>query len=323
MRELNMEDGPALDCEMKRDAANLVVASRLFRNPERSEAFTGLYSFMREVDDRVDRILEEDLSGVEIRRIEKRVREYEAIACGGFAERIPARLYPLRDRFRRINDRFGIPGLLWRNFFNAMWVDFRRGLPVTRDDFLRYAEGASVAATTIYLILIGSTLDAERIAYRWHDDYRSTGRNLGIWAYTIHIARDFQADMRAGKHGRRLIPRSFLDDHGLTHAEIRRQAMHRKLSIPGRDMVLSFLDWGDEYGKPGKNHAVEIGSKLPFHRARILGLIVAIYSEISRRVRRLDGNVFGSRDIFPRLRRGRFASRVLGAETWDEMVSYW
>jgi len=207
---------------MLRDAANLVVASRLFKDKIRASAFTFLYSFMREVDDLVDDVAERLLSPSEKERILKSVEELEAmtISLHTRTDNKSAR----RVRFNKIQQVFGIPEELWRNFFKSMWMDFNLVYPQSYKDFLAYAEGASVAATTIYLILICAQKQPDN-SYDWTTaDILTTGRNLGIWAYTIHISRDLKSDCLAGESGRRLIPCDLFTRHGLTETDIRSQA---------------------------------------------------------------------------------------------------
>jgi phytoene/squalene synthetase len=307
--------------EMSRDAANLVVASRLFKNKARASAFTFLYTFMREADDLVDAVAERSLNPSEIENISHAVKTLETMACK--QQTTTGHRSKRSDRFRRIQRTFHIPEELWEHFFQSMWMDFKLIQPQSFRDFLLYAEGASVAATTIYLILIYSQKTSTD-SYDWRSvDLLPIGRNLGIWAYTVHICRDLKADSLVGESGRRLIPGELLEKHGLTWADLRNQASNGDLGEKGCTMILDFLAWGKTYGDNGKLKALELMQEIPFHRARILGLIIALYTEIDRRIHALGGNVFKTEKLLPGRDRARFARELLKGKRRVDFTKYW
>lgn len=309
------------DLKKMRDAANLVVASQLFQCPERREAFNILYALMRKVDDLVDSVSESNfMSSAEYEQIRSEVVRWER-AVISFYEGIHDESGQL-DSVVTSLEKFHIPKVLWDNFFESMWFDFHKKEIHTFNDFLQYAEGASVAATTIYLMLIGA-VKTENGFDTNNFDYIETGRNLGIWAYCIHIARDLKSDLLVGNEGRLTIPKILAQQFDFDKAKLRATANTTESDSGINNLVKSFLDWSRSYGDSGKKMASVIGQSLPLDRQIILCLIVAMYNKIQKKIEESGYHVLGQSHIVSPEERQNLCFQITMSRSWEEMKKYW
>ena len=91
----------------------------------------------------------------------------------------------------------------------AMHRDAARGTMEDWADFLDYCEGATVAPTFVFLLLLASDDDGHSVVgagQLWPH-----ARTLGIYCYIVHIMRDLEKDADAGSH-LLTIPRSHFAD---------------------------------------------------------------------------------------------------------------
>lgn len=227
-----------------RDLNNLYLTSRFFADPVRYRAFCVFYAVMRLVDDRVDELCAR--SGVpeaERRRVADEVEGWRqaveaAYRDGAGAEtpwvlergsgpigEEPGAARSMLAAFVDSNARFRVPRDLWRNFFDAMHRDLRDERFATYDDFLDYADGATVAPTTIYLVLLASERPSETGDAPYEPapgfDVLECGRQLGLFAYLTHILRDLPQDLAAGERGLLYLAEEDMDRFGVTEETLR------------------------------------------------------------------------------------------------------
>ena len=148
-------EGALRACERtaEKDRSSLYLVSQHFRDPRRYEAFIAMYSVMRVIDDRVDAI--QDVTHlVEAERMEIHAelrrwrRTIGAVYEGGpFGDREQPFDVSLAAAVRA----FPVPRHVWASFLDAMTFDVDHDRFATVEEFLRYAEGATVSPTTVFV----------------------------------------------------------------------------------------------------------------------------------------------------------------------------
>jgi phytoene/squalene synthetase len=123
---------------------------------------------------------------------------------------------------------FPVPIRQWTNFFAAMRSDIVNSEFVHWTDFLAYAEGATVAPTTIYLSLIVAHRDATKDTCEFLRgfDLFDSGRHLGLFAYLGHIIRDLAEEI-THTATRLCIAREDMIAHGVNSEKLRSEALNR------------------------------------------------------------------------------------------------
>jgi phytoene/squalene synthetase len=279
-----------------RDKNNLYLSSRYFGDANKYRAFCALYAVMRVLDDRIDSLPSRAGLSATGRAAEHAVVDRWARAVEDcFAGREPvvpapadaahpdgaALLCALADAVRR----FPVPPGLWRNFFAAMHRDIDCPRFATYREFLDYAEGATVAPTTIYLYLVASAADGAG-TYRLPAgfDLLDCGRQLGRFAYLGHILRDLAADLATGDEGLLYLARDDMDAHGVSEETLFADLARKEASPPLRGLVADLVARARGFLEEGRRLMRALEGKLTPDCAFILELIVTIYREVIDRI---------------------------------------
>lgn len=279
-----------------RDQNNLYLTSRFFADRRRYDAFCALYAPMRIVDDRVDEaIAESEVGAAERAVVAAEVDAWDqlvsAVCAGSPLDAAALARAGGRDAellLAALADaqwRFPVPARLWSEFFAAMRRDLVTDGFATYAEFLAYAEGATVAPTTIYLILIAAAPGADgRFAIREGFDVFDCGRQLGLFAYLVHILRDLPGDLAAGRRGLHYLSREDLARHRLDVADLGRDLARGRASEPLRRLLA-------EIGARAERHLAASEAPLRFLAPRltpdcayVLELIVEVYRELLARL---------------------------------------
>lgn len=279
-----------------RDKNNLYLTSRFFADRRRFDAFCGLYAPMRVVDDRVDEtIAESDRGSAEREAAAAEVDSWEELVVATCEGRplSPAALARVGGRdvellliaLAEAQARFPVPPRLWANFFSAMRRDLAGDGFVSYSDFLNYAEGATVAPTTIYLILITAQPGAEsRFALPRGFDVFDCGRNLGLFAYLVHILRDLPDDLAAGRRGLVYLAAEDLERFGLGRDDLRNDLARRRASEPLRRLLTEIGDRAERHLSASEASLAFLSSRLPPDCCYVLQLIVEVYRALLARL---------------------------------------
>lgn len=302
-----------------RDLNNLYLTSRFFADPARYRSFCAFYAVMRRVDDRVDELCARSgVPAAERERVRSEVdawrRAVAALGAGEAAEPAGRALDGLDDAESAralllacadAHRRFAIPAEVWRSFFAAMDRDLEDRRFATYREFLDYAEGATVAPTTIYLLLLTSEPADDR-SERWGEvraagpaaksggpvryepregfDVLECGRHLGLFAYLTHILRDLPQDLAAGERGLLYLAADDMARFGVTE-ELLRRDLDRGEASPGVRALLAELgERARGHLERGRELLGAVHADLPRDCAFILTLIVAIYEEALERI---------------------------------------
>lgn len=290
--EVGQGAAAAAEAIASKDLNNLYLTSCYFEDRAKYRAFCALYAVMRVVDDRIDAIPSRAELTEEDRQREKAVaaawrRGVEA----GYEDREPTaedlalcdhpQAALLLEGLRRTVTRFPVPSSLWQNFFDAMERDVDRPRFATYEEFLDYAEGATVAPTTIYLFLIAAR-PSEDAVYGLPEafDLIACGRHLGLFAYLGHILRDLAQDYSASEEGLLYLAEDDMDRFGLTEEQLGRDVTARRCSPPLRSLVEELVGRSRRELAEGRRLAEALEGKLTPDCAFVLELICAIYEHI-------------------------------------------
>ncbi len=279
-----------------RDRNNLYVTSSFFRDPYKYRAFCDYYAVMRLVDDRID-----DLSPPDSRSAELKEHELEVVAswersvsscCKGIyptasliasceSAEAEAACESLFDSYQTLP----VPVRLWSNFFAAMRSDLVDSEFDLWSDFLTYAEGATVAPTTIYLWLIVARRNEMRNTYEIprEFDLHDCGRHLGLFAYIGHIIRDLAADITDAKT-RVCLAREDMLAHDVSLQKLKSEALKRRASPATRRLVEELLKRARRHLEQGRELTCPILESLDTDSRFILELIITMYEHIIAKI---------------------------------------
>jgi phytoene synthase len=245
---------------------------------------------MRIVDDRIDGLLaRKQPTATERRRELKIVNAWERLvsAClaGSFSPTTGAnhKHHPdaeaLHTSLTTAAERFQLPSILWHNFFAAMRTDLERTRFATYGEFIRYAEGAAVAPTTIYLYLIASERANAADVYRPPRGFNlmQIGRDLGLFAYITHVLRDLRADLSAGANGLLYLATDDMTAHRLTRRSLLSSLAAGSSGTRLRALVREMADRAKDLAERGRADVRRLRERLSPDRAFVLELIVRIY----------------------------------------------
>ena len=175
--------------------------------------------------------------------------------------------------------RFPFPRSLWRNFFLAMHRDVDQARFDTYRDFLDYTEGASVAPTSIYLVLVAAADAAGTGVYLLPEgfDLIRCGRQLGVFSYLAHILRDMALDLETGERGLLYVAREDLARFGLDEATLREDLARRRARQPLRELAAELARRARAARDRGVAYLDGLDGRLAPDCAFILEIILAIY----------------------------------------------
>jgi phytoene/squalene synthetase len=279
-----------------KDGNNLYVTSSFFSEPEKYRAFCAYYAIMRVVDDRID-----NLPPLSSRCADLVKRELEIVAAWERVVRISCRgIHASESLLASCDHReakalcqalvasyriFPVPIGLWTNFFAAMRSDVVESEMSCWEDFLSYAEGATVAPTTIYLSLIASRRDVVAGSVILPRDFElyDCGRHLGLFAYLVHIIRDLAEDA-AHTATRLCLAREDMKAHGVSAELLKSEALRRQASPATRHLVGELLERAAWHLTEGRALVAPIESSLDRDCRFILELIITMYEHMLAKI---------------------------------------
>jgi len=290
-----------------RDLNNLYRTSCYFRDLDRYQAFCAFYAIMRIVDDRVDH-----LPGRAGMSRERLAAEHDVVeawrtavrACFESAAGDPVESLPpcpeapqLLTAFRESRARFAVPWALWENFFSAMDRDIDRPRFGTYQEFLHYTEGASVAPTTIYLVLItaAETGPGSPRPMAQGFDLIRCGRHLGRFAYLGHVLRDLARDLFAVPEPQLYLAADDMAAFGVSEQSLAAEATARRAGPRTRALVGELVRRARGELARGQEHMHALDGQLESDCAFVLEFIVTLYERILEKIQRCGNDPFTGR----------------------------
>jgi len=305
-----------------KDHNNLYITSSFFKDSVKYKAFCAYYAVMRIVDDRVDNLPlslagNEELCNRELGVVN--AWEQVIISCShgiypttfqleacAFAN-ARAVCESLITAFQAIP----VPIKLWINFFDAMRSDILAGEFDSWSDFLTYAEGATVAPTTIYLLLIAAKRNESDSSYELPTgfDLFTCGRYLGIFAYLGHIIRDLAEDIKNATT-RLCITRDDMVGHGVTPEKLRNEAYRHQASPSTCSLVVELLRRARKYLLKGRALTVQIQDFIENDGRFILELIITMYESIIAKIESVGFDPMAKRHYLTRKEKANIVKSV-------------
>lgn len=283
-----------------KDHNNLYITSTFFKDRNKYYAFCAFYAVMRIVDDRIDNIPLSEKQSEETQRQELRIVdawEQVVLSCvqGVYpkASQLQAcdfmEIETVCESLLEAFNKFPVSVKLWINFFEAMRSDLVAGNIESWSDFLEYAEGATVAPTTIYLYLISTRYNEITNSYELPAGFNllKCGHYLGIFAYLGHIIRDLAEDITSTVT-RLCITLEDLNLHDVSPEILKRDALQKQASLPTNGLVIDLLQRARRYLSRGRTY-VSKGQDLLDNDGRfILELIITMYEKIIDKIESVD-----------------------------------
>lgn len=288
-------EGPHAAAEniASRDRSNLYLTSCFLADRERYKAFCAYYALMRIVDDRIDDL--PDRAGLSDR---DRAREHEVVSAWDAALRHCHQGRHLPESLSRMCDHadaadlleafavsrrvFPTPLSLWADFFRSMHRDLDHERFDTWQDFVAYTKGASIAPTTIYLVLLTSRpySTTEEPSLPADFDLVKCGHHLGTFAYLGHIVRDMAEDLCTGKRGLLYLTREDMTVHGVTEHELMDELERGRAGIATRGLVADLMGRARYHLHEGRKSMVPLSGSIEEDCAFALELIVTMYERV-------------------------------------------
>lgn len=129
----------------------------------------------------------------------------------------------------------------WRLLARSMHRDVDEKPFVDWDDFIAYCEGATVAPASIFLYVVAADLSGPPTArHRLPADPADCVRDMAIFCYLVHIARDITKDALAGP-ALLTIPDTILATHGLDRIELAKAAQAEEVGDKRLDGLITDL----------------------------------------------------------------------------------
>ena len=268
---------------------NILIAAK-FWEEKRYHVATVCYQFMRRIDDLID---DRKARGEMIGCMEKKI----------LADRVNTWLECLdqkgvNDPFvKELTDTlstFKIPVLLFHNFARSMHYDVDHDGFSTFQDFLDYAEGASVSPASIFVHLC--CLSEENGEYRSPDmDVIRIARPCAIFSYIVHIIRDFQKDQLNNLN---YFAADILLKNHLSPSDLKKVAKGGPVSDPFREVMREYYIQARYYEQKTLVELKKLATKLSSRNLLSLHIIYQLYKMVFDRIDIENGN-FSTEELNP------------------------
>jgi len=226
-----------INFEQIKDHPNILIAAN-FWDEDRYLAAKTCYKFMRAIDDLIDNYKADHKTIVEDEKpqFENQVNHWINMISEHNADQIDQELTETFIKFK-------IPLWPMENFAKSMIYDVYHDGFATVQDFLNYAEGASVAPASIFVHLCG--LQGQNGQYANPGfDVRSAATPCAVFSYLVHIIRDFQKDQH---HHLFYFADDLITKNGLTRQELSDIAHGSEVKEGFRKLISEYYSLADQY----------------------------------------------------------------------------
>lgn len=252
---------------------HLFRVATLFPDRARYLAFCAAYASMRWVDDHVD-----ELAG----SLEE-LEAWQEEVYGNYSGIAGTIIYgpALADSFRK----FELPLEPWLNMKKSMQQDLEQWGYASYQDFLVYAEGATVAPAAVF----ASLLLQRRSGALFHlavpyETIRDAVREAAILCYEAHIVRDLKEDLSAGRN---YFPVDELQQFGLEN--------EREAGEKWRPYLLFYMNRTAMRRERALEAVKIIETEMTPRERLMLHLLVEFYISSLEKSIRLEGDVWSDR----------------------------
>lgn len=277
-----------IDFEAIKDHPNILIAAG-FWEEDRYLAAKVCYQFMRKVDDMVDDRKSEGLIGPEERDT--------------YIEQVKNWINCLSDislvdpSVRKVNEtisEFKIPSELFGNFSEAMIYDINHEGFESYNDFISYAEGASVAPASVFVHLC--CLSKENGQY-FPPSFNviDVARPCALFSYLVHIIRDFQKDQFNNLN---YFAIDILKKNNLTPDDLKKIAYGAPVSNEFRNVIREYYTYAEHYMQETIEVIGTIKDELDERYILSLYLIFDLYLQVFERID-IENGTFTTEELNP------------------------
>ena len=260
-----------------------------FWEQERYEAFKICYTSMRLVDDLVDnrKSTLKKISKAEEQEIISKIRDSIKSISKGSTNAVQKELAETMARFQ-------IPQWPWQLLSESMVYDIKNDGFSTFQEFLNYTEGAAVSPASVFMHLCGvEKKNGNYFAPKF--DVKKAARPLALFAYVVHIIRDFQKDHKDNLN-------YFADDlitkNNLDKQMLKDIAAGGILNSNFRNLIKEYYDIAEDYRNESRKMIDETSVYLEPRYKLSLELIYSLYLQIFERID-VNNGTFTAEELNP------------------------
>lgn len=278
-----------IDFENIQKHPNILIAAS-FWNEKRYHAAKVCYKFMRMIDDLIDdrKALGDEISCLEQAELSEKVKGW--IDC---LQTMPES-DPFYTELIQTISTFKIPLQLFHNFAKSMLYDISHDGFSSMENFLEYAEGASVAPASIFVHLCClSEEDGEYLIPNYN--IVDVARPCAIFSYLVHIIRDFQEDQ---ENNLNYFASDILEQNDLQPSDLKEIAHGGPVPDSFRNVIKVYKDLARKYQNQTLQEIQNQSSKLSSRNLFSLKVIYELYKMVFDRIDIENGN-FTTRELNP------------------------
>lgn len=268
---------------------NILIAAR-FWDDRRFNAAKTCYKFMRMIDDYIDdrKATGEKISCLEKEELSEKV--YSWIECLDGANGND----PFYSELTRTISTFKIPLQYFHTFAKSMLFDINNNGFSTLNEFLDYAEGASVAPASVFVHLC--CLEEADDGYMVPDiDIVRVARPCALFSYLVHIIRDFQKDQFDNLN---YFAADILMENQLDPADLKEIAHSGSVPDSFRRVIRTYYDHARKYEIRTRETLQKIAAMLDGQNLMSLHVIYNLYKMVFDRIDIEHGD-FSGRELNP------------------------
>lgn len=268
---------------------NILIAAK-FWEEDRYNAAKVCYQFMRKIDDMVDdrKADIQSLSDCEKQIYTDLVNEWIKCLNGRVLDD------PFFEKVVETITEYKIPIHLFHVFAKSMVYDINHEGFDTFEDFLNYAEGASVAPAAVFVHLC--CLNDELCEYVYPSlDLMSIARPCAIFSYLVHIIRDFQIDQQNNLN---YFANDILQKNNLAPDDLKNMSNGSPITTNFRKVVAEYLEQAEYYRLETEKAIEKIAPILSQRYILSLKIIYNLYLQVYKRID-IDKGTFTAYELNP------------------------
>jgi phytoene/squalene synthetase len=268
---------------------NILIAAR-FWDDRRYHAARVCYKFMRMIDDYIDdrKARDNEISCLEKEELSEKVNSW--MECLNNVTDHD----PFYTELKETISTFKIPLQIFHNFAKSMLYDIDHNGFATLDDFIDYAEGASVAPASVFVHLC--CLSEGNNRYTTPDfDIVEIARPCAIFSYLVHIIRDFQEDQLNNLN---YFPTDILEKNNLQPFDLKEIAKGAPVTGPFRNVVREYYKQAQKYQSQTMSVLQDLEKTLSGRQLLSLHIIYHLYKMVFDRID-IEHGTFTTEELNP------------------------
>ncbi|UCH13779.1 MAG: squalene/phytoene synthase family protein [Bacteroidales bacterium] len=271
------------------DHPNILIAARFWED-ERYNAAKICYKFMRSIDDMIDdyKAGNGSLTSAKKKLFTAKVNDWISSLEKSSSDD------PFIKEVIETVTNFKIPLKLFHNFAKSMIYDINNDGFVKYNDFLLYAEGASVAPASLFVHLC--CLKKENGEYISPSfDIIEVARPCALFSYLVHIIRDFQKDQLDNLN---YFAIDILKKNKLIPSDLKRMANGEPVTGNFRNVIKEYYERAEDYRLKTQEEIKKLTSSIETRYLLSLHIIYNLYLQVFERIDISDGN-FTTEELNP------------------------